>query len=258
MIYTRALFILLLVLSLWSGKSYAQLHISSEIGVITGPAGFFTDYGERWNVRNNLENEGFGIGLLYYMNFALKPECSCRPTALFFTKHFRIRTEIDYLKSKLDHYGPVSQKNTPGGEQLRAMHGNTELFQGGLSLEYHFLGIKEARDFAVLFAPFISLGVNFVHFRPDAYSDLGPLDNPKVLFNTFEDGLFLEPDNTFSIQGMAGVRYRLGRYNDLQLEARAIYYDSDRIEGLDVQRPQNKFNDFVLWFNIGYIYYLDF
>ena len=258
MIYTRAIIFLLFALSLWSGKSYGQLHISHEIGVITGPAGFFTDYGERWNVRNNLENEGFGAGLVYYMNFAIKPECSCRPTALFFTKHFRIRTEIDYLKSKLDHYGPVASKNTEGGAQLRAMHGNTELIQGGFSLEYHLFGIKEARDFAVLFAPFIGLGVNFVHFRPDAYSDLGPLDNPKVLFNTFEDGLFLEPDNTFSIQGMAGVRYRLGRYNDLQLEARAIYYDSDRIEGLDVQQPQNKFNDFVLWFNVGYIYYFDF
>lgn len=258
MIYTRAIFILTLILSLWSGKTFGQLYVSHEVGVITGPAGFFTDYGERWNVRNNLENEGFGVGLVYYANFAYKPYCNCKPTQLFFQKHFRIRAEIDYLRSKLDHYGPVASANTEGGRQLRAMHGNTELFQGGLSLEYHFFGIKEARDFAVLFAPFIGLGVNYVHYRPDAYSELGPLDNPKVLFNTFEGGIFLEPDNTFSIQGLAGVRYRLGRYNDLQLEARAIYYDSDRIEGLDVQGPQNKFNDFVLWFNLGYIVYLDF
>lgn len=258
MINTRAIYICILVLSLWSSRAYSQLNISHEIGVITGPAGFFTDYGERWNVRNNLENEGFGVGLVHYMNFAFKPECSCRPTALFFTRHFRIRSEIDYMRSKLDHYGPVASKNTEGGRQLRAMHGNTELYQAGLTLEYHFFGIKEARDFAVLFAPFIGLGVNFVHYKPDAFSELGPLDNPKVLFETFEDGIFLDSGNTFSIQGIAGLRYRLGRFNDLQLEARAIYYDSDRIEGLDVQGPQNKFNDFVLWFNLGYIYYLNF
>ena len=258
MINTRVIFVSILVFSLWSGKAFGQLSISNEVGVLAGPASFFTDYGERWNVKNNLENAGFGVGLVHYMNFAFKPECSCLPTKLFFTKHFRIRSEIDYLTSKLDHYGPVAEKNTMGGNQLRAMHGNTWLLEAGVSLEYHLFGIKEARDFAVLFAPYIGLGVHYVNYNPSAYSDLGPLDSPKVLFNTFQDGLFLESGSTFSILGSAGVRYRLGRYNDLQLEARATYYNSDKIEGLDVQGPQNKFNDFVLWFNLGYIYYLDF
>ncbi|PTX45155.1 hypothetical protein C8P64_1146 [Christiangramia gaetbulicola] len=257
MIKTRAIIIITLLLSLWSGKSFGQLYVSHEVGVITGPAGFFTDYGERWNVRNNLENDGFGVGLVYYANLAYKPYCNCKPTKLFFRKHFRVRAEIDYMRSNLDHFGPVASKNTEGGRQLRAMHGSTELYQGGLALEYHFFGIKEARDFAVLFAPFISLGANYVYYSPDAYSELGPLDNPKVLFNTFEDGIFLESGSTFSISGSAGVRYRLGRQNDLQLEARALYYDSDKIDGLDVQGPQNKFNDFVLWFNLGYILYLN-
>ncbi|MCP9199406.1 glutamate dehydrogenase [Gramella sp. GC03-9] len=255
---TKAIFFFTLILSLWSGKTFGQLHIGHEIGTFLGPAGFFTDYGERWNVRNNLENEGFGIGLVHYMNLAFKPECSCRPTKLFFTKHFRLRTEINYLKSKLDHYGPVASKDTEGGRQLRAMHGNTELFQGGLALEYHLFGIKEARDFATLFSPYISLGVHYVYYNPSAYSDLGPLDSPKVLFPTFEDGLFMEPGHTFAIVGSGGVRYRLGRYNDLMLEARAHYYDTDKLEGLDVQKPQNKFNDFVLWLAVGYVYYLNF
>ena len=242
----------------YSQNASGQLSFSNEVGVIAGPAGFFTDYGERWNVKNNLDNGGFGVGLVHYMNFAFKPECSCRPTSLWFTKYFRIRNEIDYLRSNLDHYGPVAEKNSLGGQQLRAMHGETQVIEAGTSLEYHFLGIKKARDFGYLFAPYISLGVHFVHYRPTAYSDLGPLDSPKVLFDTFEDGLFLEPGNTFAILGSAGLRYRLSRFSDLQLEARATYYDTDKLEGLDVQGPQNKFNDFVLWFNVGYIYYLDF
>ena len=249
---------ILTVLLIWSSSMFGQLSFSNEIGVLAGPASFFTDYGERWNVKNKLENAGVGVGLVHYMNFAFRPECSCRPSKLWFTRHFRIRNEIDYFASDLEHYGPVAQKNSEGGRQLRAMHGKTSLLQAGTSLEYHFFGIKDARDFAVILAPYISLGVHFVHYRPEASSDLGPLNSPKVLFNTFEDGLFLEPGNTFAILGSAGARYRVGRYNDLQLDFRATYYNTDKLEGLDVQGPQNKFNDFVLWFNIGYIYYLDF
>ena len=258
MINTRAILLIGLFLALWSGKASAQLRISHEIGILTGPAGFFTDYGERWNIRNNLENEGFGVGLVHYMNFAFKPECSCRPTKLFFTKHFRIRSEIDYMRSKLDHFGPVAQGGGESGRLLRAMHGSTQLFQGGMALEYHLFGIKEARDFAVLFAPYISLGLHYVYYDPHAYSDLGPLDSPKVLFPTFENGIFLDGGHTFAIVGSGGIRYRLGRYNDLLVEARAHYYDTDRLDGLEVQGAQNKFNDFVLWVSVGYVYYLNF
>jgi len=254
----RLFIVFILTVSLWPHKSFGQLGISHELGVLAGPAALFTDYGERYNLQNNLENGGYGIGIVHYMNFAFRPECSCKATKLFFTKHFRIRTEIDFLTSNLDHYGPVASKNDEGGRKLRAMHGKTKIYQGGLALEYHLFGIKEARDFAVMFAPFVSLGVHYVRYEPEAYSELGPLTSPTALFRTFKNSLFLEGGNTFSIQGGAGVRYRLGRSNDLQLEARALYYDSDSIDGLDVQGPQNKFNDFALWFNLGYIYYLDF
>ncbi len=253
----RAIFFLISALSLWPVKNIAQINLSHEIGVLAGPAGFFTDYGERWNVRNNLENEGFGIGLVHYMNFAYKSECSCKATDWWFSKHFRIRNEIDYMSSQLDHYGPVASGNDESGRQLRAMHGSTQLFQFGTSLEYHFFGIKEFRDFAVLFGPYLSLGAHYVYFNPDAYSDLGSLDNPKVLFRTFQGGLDLDSGSTFAIVGSAGVRYRIGRNNDLLAEARWHYYDSDFIEGLSPPAAQNKFNDFVLWLNIGFVYYLD-
>lgn len=258
MINTREILILFLLISLWPGKTSAQFNISHEIGVITGPAGFFTDYGERWNIRNNLENEGFGAGIVHYMNFAYKSECSCKHTEWWFSKHFRIRNEFNYMSSKLDHYGPVAAKNTEGGRQLRAMHGNSYLYEVGSALEYHFFGIREFRDFAVLFGPYISLGVHYVNYHPNAYSELGDIDSPKVLFPTFEGGLNLESGNTFAILGSAGVRYRVGKFSDLQVDLRAEYYDSDFIDGLNVQGAQNKFNDFVLWLNLGYIYYLDF
>lgn len=247
---------ILLVFLSW--KSSAQLNISHEIGVLAGPAGFFTDYGERYNLQNNVSNEGLGIGLVHFMNFAFKKECNCKSNDGWFSRYFRIRNEIDYLRSNLDHFGPVAEKDNEAGRQLRAMHGFTETFEAGTHLEYHPMGIRDFTNFAVLFAPYIGLGVHYVHYRPDAFSELGELDNPKVLFPTFQGGLNLEPGNTFAIVGYGGVRYRLGRSSDLLIEGRAQYYDTDLLEGLVTQGPQNKFNDFVLWLSLGYVYYLDF
>ncbi len=258
MIQTRVVFAILFALFFCPKKTFAQLNIGHEVGIVAGPAGFFTDYGERWNVKNNLENGGFGVGLIYYLNFAYRPKCSCRSNKSFFSKYFKIRSEIDYFQSRLEHFGPVADSDSEGGRQLRAMHGKTQLIQFGAALEYHPLGIREFRDFATLFAPFIGVGVHAVHFNPTAYSDLGDFDSPKVLFRTFEGGLDLTRGTTFAIVGNAGVRYRIGRNSDLMVEGKLQYYNSDYIDGLDVQGPQNKFNDFVMWVNLGYVYYLNF
>jgi len=106
----------LLILSLClftKESSFAQLGISHEIGVLVGPLSFFTDYGERWEIDNNVKNSGFGIGLVHYMNFAYKAECNCYSSDKYFNDHFKIRTEIDYFYTKLEHFGPVALKKIP-------------------------------------------------------------------------------------------------------------------------------------------------
>lgn len=258
MMQPRAIYVLLLLIALWPGKSFAQFHISNEVGVLAGPAAFFTDYGERFNLRNNLDNEGFGVGLVHYMDFAYRAECTCKRREWFFSKHFRIRNEIDYFHTKLEHYGPTAQGNDESGRILRAMHGKTSLWQIGTSLEYHFYGIKEFRDFGVLWSPYISLGVQFINYNPSAYSDLGPIDSPKVLFRTFQGGLDLERGNSFAIIGSGGFRYHFTRRSDFNVEGRWMYYETDFIEGLSPVGPQNKFNDFAFWISVGYIYVLNF
>lgn len=238
--------------------SYAQLGISHEIGVIAGPTSFFTDYGERWNVKNNLENAGIGVGLVHYMNFAYRAECNCYATQNYFSDHFKLRSEIDYLYSDLEHYGPVAAKDSEGGRLLRAMHGKSELLEIGAALEYYPLSIRDYTSFGFRFAPFISLGFHFVYYKPSAYSDYGPLDNPKNIFPTFHGGLDMEGGSTWSVQGSIGSRYRFNIVSDLVVEARWNYYNTDWIDGLNHQVPQNKFNDFLFWFNVGYIYYLNY
>lgn len=254
----KATFIVFAVLFLGVWKTNAQIFIGHEVGVMSGPAGFFTDYGERWDLKNNLSNEGVGVGIMHFMNFAYRKQCSCTDTEWFFSKHFRIRNEINYLRSRLEHFGPTASKDSEGGRQLRAMHGFSELFQIGSALEYHPFGIRDTRNFSTRFSPYIGIGVHYVNYHPDAYSDLGPLDSPKVLFSTFEDGLNLESGSTFAIVGNGGIRFRIGRSGDVFVDGRAYYYNTDYIEGLDVQGQQNKFNDFVIWFNFGYVYYINF
>lgn len=106
------LVILLFLCVITMHRGYAQLGISHEVGVLVGPASFFTDYGERWNIQNNLSNAGIGIGLVHYMNFAFKANCDCYAAGKLFSEHFKIRTEIDYFTSKLEHFGPVASENT--------------------------------------------------------------------------------------------------------------------------------------------------
>jgi len=45
--------------------------------------------------------------------------------------------------------------------------------------------------------------------------------------------------------------------SDLMIDLRWQYYFSDRVDGLDHQLDYNKYNDWLVWFNVGYIFYLD-
>lgn len=257
--YSRYILIFFVVLLFSQRSGFAQLGISHEVGILAGPTAFFTDYGERWNVRNNLNDAGYGIGLVHYMNFAFKAECNCYATDNFFNDHFKIRTEIDYFYSKLEHSGPVSEKNNKNGRLLRAMHGSSQLLEIGAALEYYPLSIRDFTAFAWRFSPFISLGVHYSYYQPGAYSDLGPIEDPKNLFPTFRNGgVDMESGTTWVIAGSLGARYRLGISNDLHIEGRWHYYDSDWLDGLNIDAPQNKFKDYVFWFNVGYIYYLNY
>lgn len=251
----------LVVVSFWllflTGKAFAQLGLSHEVGILVGPTSFSTDYGERYNFQNNVSNAGLGIGLVHYMNFAFRADCNCYARDTYFNDHFKIRTEIDYFRSKLEHFGPVANKpKNPNSNKLRAMHGETQTFEIGASLEYYPRSIRDYRAFSYLFSPFVSIGAHYVNFNPHAYSDLGPIEDN--LFPTFEGGLDLESGSTWALVGIAGTRYRLGPSSDINLEARFHYYDTDYLDGLNVLGKQNKFNDLVLWLNVGYIYYLNF
>lgn len=237
---------------------YAQfgMYLGQEIGVVTGPVAFFSDYGVRYDFETNTGNTGVGIGLVHYFNFAFYADCDCYTTNTYFNDHFRIRSEVDYHRTLLNHYGEIAQKNNPRGEQLRAMNGTAEVFEIGAHLEYYPLSIRDYTAFAYPLSPFFSLGGNYVSYSPDAYSTLGPLE--ENLFPTFVEGVNLEGGSTWSFVVGIGTRYKLSVVSDLVVNGQWRYYDSDWLDGLNHDNPQNRAKDTIFWLNVGYIYYLNF
>lgn len=255
---TKTIFTVIFLLVFLNRAAHAQIHVINEVGVLAGPAAFFTDYGERWNIKSNLDNGGFGVGLVHYMRFSYKRDCSCFRRTNYFGDHFRIRTELDYLRSDLEHVGPATKGDGENAKKLRAMHGFTETLEGGLHLEYYPFSLNRFNDFGYWISPYIALGIHYVNYSPQAYSDLGPLDSPGVLYPSFENGVNLDSGHTTAIAGSMGFRFKINVRHDIMLEGRWHYYSTDYIDGLDVQGVQNMYNDIIFWFNLGYIYHINF
>ena len=66
-----------------------------------------------------------------------------------------------------------------------------------------------------------------------------------------------ENGSTWSIVSSIGTRYKLTILSDLMVDLRFQYFFSDWTDGLNHQLSSNKSNDWLVWLNFGYIYYLD-
>ena len=261
---TSRLLLTLSLLFLCSTANYAQ-SFSQEIGVIAGPVAMKSDYGLRGNSETNFGNIGLGVGLVHYINFAYRADCNCYSRDRYFNDHFKIRTELDYHVTKLEHFGKESEKNSIGGLKLRSMHGKAKVFEIGPHLEFFPRSIRDFEAGAYKFAPYISLGVHFVNYDPEVETDLPGRIGSQA--NTFYE--YLAPSGedpyidtssgtTYSIVFSAGTRYRLNDYSDLLIDLKWHSYGTDFIDGLDHDNIQNKSNEWMVWLNVGYIYYLNF
>ena len=245
-----------------SYTAFSQLGFSHEVGVITGPVEFRSDYGTRLSEKTNFGNSGYGIGIVHYINFAYRADCNCYTTDTYFNDHFKLRNEISYNKSKLEHFGEwvKPSRTTPEADKLRAHEGVAENFDIGTQIEYFPLSIRSFQGFGYKYAPFISLGVHYTYSTPKvstSYGD-GDITNPDN-FYTFWDPGSINPESTgdWSLVTSIGVRYKIGVLSDLMLDLRWQYYFNDWVDGLNHQLNSNKYNDWLLWLNFGYIYYLD-
>lgn len=271
---TRYLLLVFFLLLFSKQEINAQFGFSHEVGVITGPVTFYSDYGVRNDFETNIGNVGFGVGLIHYLNFSYRADCNCYTRDKYFNDHFKVRTELDFHKTNFDHFGKWvdPDKTTLTADQLRAMKGSTTVFDIGAQLEYFPLSIRDFASRPGSVAPFVSLGIHWVSFDPEVFSELGALNTPITTPPKYFNGFQQEADSTFSLVTSFGLRYKLTPLTDLMIDSRWQYYFSNWVDGLNPQEqfneqvlgegngvpvPENKANDWIYWLNIGFIYYID-
>ncbi len=235
-------------------KNYSQSEIYKEIGVMAGPVFFQSDYGQRGSFENYLKQNGFSIGVFYYLNFNEKFNHVLR-------ENFKLRLEASYMKSQLKHYGQWVDPSRTSliANQLRAMRGSVGTLNFGLQAEYYPLKTDDY-CFNCKWSPYISLGTQISNYRSEAHSTLGPLGNPATTpdkyMNAYRSGSKLVASATAGL----GVRYKFAKNRSFIFDYRLQYYFSDWVDGLNPNRSiytENKTNDYSTTFNFGYVYYFE-
>ncbi len=251
---------------------HAQFGFSHEVGVIAGPVAFQSDYGVRHDFDTNAGNTGIGIGLIHYLNFSYQADCNCYTPENYFNDHFKLRTELSYNKTKLEHFGewvtPEKLEVSEGARQLKGMHGSTAVTNIGMQLEFFPLSIRDFSASTGAFAPFVSLGAQYSFFKPEVETSFGDgrLIQPNIFPKYWEPsdgqshGFSNERGSTFSMVSSVGTRYKLTPLSDLMLDLRFQYFNSNWVDGLNPNPDkfkENKANDWLVWLNFGYIYYIN-
>ena len=246
-------------------NGFSQLGFSHEVGVIVGPVAFQSDFGVRHDFETNAGNTGIGIGIVHYINFAYRADCNCYSTDTYFNDHFKLRSEVSWNKTKLNHFGKWADPSRTGqnAERLRRHSGEANNFDVGMQIEYFPKSIRSFQAFSYSFAPFISLGAHFTSYNPTASTSYGD-GNINNHFNIYEpwvaggrEPIKVDGGTTWSVVWSMGTRYKLTPLSDLMLDLRWQYYFNNDIDGLNHHLQSNKADDWLVWLNFGYIYYLE-
>ncbi|MFD0761757.1 glutamate dehydrogenase [Lutibacter aestuarii] len=255
-----------ILLLLFSINSNAQDEASHEVGFISGSASFTTDYGQRNHLKSNVAgNIGMGVGVIYYLNFT-DYRYRWNQRTSYFAEHFRVRAEVSYMSAELDHFGKWvdESKTTPEADKLRAMHGETKLLNLGAQLEFHIVDIVDfgsRRIPDLKWSPYLSAGLMVDFYNPSLKSDLGDWEaNPNLLYPKWAvpGATKMKSNVTGSATLGIGTRRKLGEYSDILIESRWQYFFSNYVDGLNAKNdPANKYNDWLLWVHVGYVYYLN-
>jgi len=253
-------FIIVILFGINNG--YSQLGFSHEVGVIVGPVAFQSDFGVRNDFETNAGNTGIGIGIVHYINFSYRADCNCYSTDTYFNDHFKLRSEISWNKTKLNHFGKWvdASRTSENAERLRRQSGEANNLDIGMQLEYFPRSIRSFAAGGYSWAPFISLGAHYVTYSPKAWTTYGDgnINNANNFFSPWEPGsINVKGGSTWSVVSSIGARYKLTILSDLMIDLRWQYYFNNLIDGLDHQLPSNKANDWLVWLNFGYIYYLE-
>ncbi|KFF04814.1 THC0290_0291 family protein [Flavobacterium reichenbachii] len=262
----KPLFITLFAFISISTTVNAQSDLAQEVGIFAGPVTLQSDFGERNNFDTNVGNTGFGIGIVHWINFSANNNRES-----FFTEHFKVRSELSFSHTSLKHFGQYVERTPakPFTTLLKNMHASSSLLGLGAQIEFSpFMKIHDFENTIGGLSPYMSLGFQVSYYSTKVGSHLGDINLPAVTpgkYLTPSDGRahgFSSEDGVvLSATAGVGVHYKLTTMSDLMFETRFQMYNSDWIDGLNPNKDiykENKSNDWQVWFNFGYIYYLEF
>lgn len=246
--------------------SNAQSDLAQEVGIFFGPVTLQSDFGQRHNFDTNIGNTGFGAGIVHFINFSANNNRES-----FFTEHFKVRSELSFSTASLKHFGEWVEKTPPtvGVIQLQSMKGSSTIANLGFQLEFSpFMKIHDFENTIGSFSPYGSLGFQVSYYSTKVSSSLGALGTPATTFPKYltpsdgrQYGFSSESGVVLSAVAGVGVHYKLTTMSDLMFETRFQAFSSDWVDGLNPNKDiykENKGNDWQVWFNFGYIYYLEF
>ena len=148
------------------------------------------------------------------------------------------------------------------------MSGKSTLVNLGSQLEFSPIKIHDFENSVGSFSPYVSLGFQVSYYTTSVTSQLGPLGLPSTTFAKYlipsdgrQYGFSNENGVVLSVTAGVGVHYKLTTMSDLMFDIRYQGFSSDWVDGLNPNKDlfkENKRNDSQVWFNAGYIYYLEF
>ena len=241
---------------------FEKHHFTHDIGVFIGVYSIQTDYGPRQNFQTEIGNAGISLNLVHYLSFYNK---TSRWNARHrFIDNLVIKSELSYLSTtQYQFYGDEIDGIDEESLRFRTLRGTANIFNIGVSAEYYF---KDFRTFSAHSSPFklnpfINLGVLYSSYNNTLKSNLGNFNQDTfVLPEIFrpESTRPVGGGSTVSIVAGAGFRYKLFENVDLATNIRYQYFFTDEIEGLIPSTPENTSNDWLIDFQFGVIWHLNF
>lgn len=222
-----------------------------EASLNIGFNSFQTDYGEDGNIKSGFSgNMGFAVGASLYVNF-FKADPSFNGEPDWMQKHLKLKLEASYLNTKLEHFA-----DEPITDSRKNMIGRASVINFGTILEYHPYVIPDfVPGFRKKLSPYFGLGVMGSYAMPE-------IDTSNLIeaYRTDEDGVVHASNQavfTYSLIPSAGLRYELDNGDAIMMDMRWQYFGSDFIDGLspnnEVLDGANKHNDWLYYFNVGYV-----
>lgn len=236
-------------------------NLFNELSIGIGPVSFRGDYGESQDNETNLGNTGFGLSLTHFLNFAYG-----RNSGSYFADHFKLRTQLLYQNTSLEHFGSYADGEGEDASKLRAMTGEVSSFEIGTGFQWFYKEIREYERSVNTLSPYAGLGIGAIFSNPSHETTLpGNLGSASNTFPTFlpdpasgeENPISNDSETALAVNFQAGTLYRLDERSDIFLEARWHFYTSDFVDGLSPIGDQNTSDDWSFWLAVGYVYYFD-